>query len=67
MELDRPKVFHAEQIDGLPPLDVKAPGWVWDRHERAESVLKASGGPEKPPEESDDNARSRTRRWLATR
>ena len=43
--LDRPKVFsavvfNAEQIHGLPPLEVKAPDW--DRHECAEATLKAS-------------------------
>ena len=46
VELAKPKVFsavvfNAEQIDGLPPLEVKAP--AWDRHERAEAVLQASG------------------------
>ena len=48
--LDRPKVFsaivfNAEQIDGLPPLESRFPQGApdWDRHERAESVLKASG------------------------
>jgi len=48
--LDRPKVFsavvfNAEQIDGLPPLESRFPRGAsdWDRHERAESVLKASG------------------------
>jgi antirestriction protein ArdC len=46
VQLDKPKVFsasvfNAEQIDGLPPLEVKAPDW--DRHERAESVLQTSG------------------------
>jgi antirestriction protein ArdC len=46
VQLDKPKVFsavvfNAEQIDGLPTLDVKPPNW--DRHERAESVLQASG------------------------
>jgi antirestriction protein ArdC len=43
--LDKPKVFsavvfNAEQIEGLPPLQYKAPDW--DRHERAVAVLKAS-------------------------
>jgi antirestriction protein ArdC len=33
-------VFNAEQIDSLPHLEVKAPDW--DRHKRAEAVLKAS-------------------------
>jgi antirestriction protein ArdC len=45
-ELERPRVFHAtvfnaEQIDGLPerkPVEV-----AWDRHERAEAILAASG------------------------
>jgi antirestriction protein ArdC len=46
VQLDIPKVFsavvfYAEQIEGLPPLEVKAPDW--DRHERAESMLKVSG------------------------
>jgi antirestriction protein ArdC len=46
VQLDKPKVFsavvfNAEQIDGLPTLEVKPPNW--DRHERAESVLQASG------------------------
>ena len=46
VELTKPKVFsavvfNAEQIEGLPPLEVKAP--AWDRHERAEAVLQASG------------------------
>jgi antirestriction protein ArdC len=46
VELDRPKVFtavvfNAEQTEGLSPLEVKAPDW--DRHERAEALLKASG------------------------
>lgn len=46
VQLERPKVFaavvfNAEQIDGLPPLEIKAP--AWNRHERAEAELKASG------------------------
>jgi antirestriction protein ArdC len=46
VKLEKPKVFsavvfNAEQIDGLPPLQIKTPDW--DRHERAEAVLKASG------------------------
>ncbi len=46
IQLDKPKVFsavvfNAEQIDGLPPLQIKTPDW--DHHERAEGVLKASG------------------------
>jgi antirestriction protein ArdC len=46
VQLDKPKVFsavvfNAEQIDGLPPWQIKTPDW--DRHVRAEAVLKASG------------------------
>ncbi len=46
VQLDKPKVFsavvfNAEQIEGLPPLQHKTPDW--DRHERAEAVLNASG------------------------
>ena len=46
VQLEKPKVFsavvfNAEQIDGLPPLQIKTPDW--DRHERAEAVLQASG------------------------
>lgn len=46
VQLEKPKVFsvvvyNAEQIAGLPPLQHKTPDW--DRHERAEAVLKASG------------------------
>ena len=45
VQLEKPKVFsavvfNAEQIDGLPPLQIKTPDW--DRHERAEAVLQAS-------------------------
>ena len=46
VELDKPRVFsatvfNAEQIEGLPALEVKAPDW--DTHERAEALLEASG------------------------
>lgn len=34
-------VFNAAQIDGLPAQPAKTPDW--DRHERAEALLKASG------------------------
>jgi antirestriction protein ArdC len=34
-------VFNAEQIDGLPPLEVKAP--TWDVVARAENIVQASG------------------------
>lgn len=47
VELEKPKVFtavvfNAEQIQGLPPLEAKKEP-AWDRHERAEAILKASG------------------------
>ncbi len=46
VQLDKPKVFsavvfNAEQIEGLPALEFRAP--PSDRHERAEAVLAASG------------------------
>ena len=46
VQLDKPKVFsavvfNAEQVEGLPALEVKTP--ASDRHERAEAILKASG------------------------
>lgn len=46
VQFDKPKVFsarvfNAEQIEGLPPLQHKIPDR--DRHERAEAVLRASG------------------------
>lgn len=34
-------VFNAEQIDGLPPLEVKVP--TWDVVARADNILQASG------------------------
>ncbi len=45
-ELERPKVFYAkvfnaEQIDGIPPLEVKPV--TWDAHEEAEKILSNSG------------------------
>lgn len=44
--LERPKVFssrvfNAEQIQGLPPLETKEP--AWNRHERSETILAGSG------------------------
>jgi antirestriction protein ArdC len=46
IQLDKPRVFsaavfNAEQIEGLPALEVKVP--ALDRHERAEALLKTSG------------------------
>ncbi len=45
VKLERPRafyanVFNAEQIDGLPPLNIKAPDW--NPLERAEQILQAS-------------------------
>ena len=50
VKLDRPKVFsavvfNAEQIQGLPPLEVKATKPDWERHERAENILQAMSIP----------------------
>lgn len=47
VELERPRrfearVFNAAQIDGLAPAPVRAEA-SWDRHERAEALLRASG------------------------
>jgi antirestriction protein ArdC len=50
VKLGKPKVFsavvfNAEQIEGLPPLQGQFPSGApdWDRHERTDAVLKASG------------------------
>lgn len=48
VELERPKVFHAvvfhaSQIDGLPPLPPRKEKPEWERHEAAEKLLEASG------------------------
>ncbi|HBZ1987853.1 TPA: DUF1738 domain-containing protein [Klebsiella pneumoniae] len=50
VKLDRPKVFsavvfNAEQIQGLPPLEVKTTKPDWERHERAENILQAMSVP----------------------
>ncbi|CCO88208.1 TPA: DUF1738 domain-containing protein [Klebsiella pneumoniae] len=50
VKLERPKVFsavvfNAEQIQGLPPLEVKATKPDWERHERAENILQAMSVP----------------------
>jgi putative DNA primase/helicase len=46
--LERPRVFfatvfNAEQIDGMPPLQLVARDQTWTPLERAEQILKASG------------------------
>lgn len=46
--LERPRVFfatvfNAEQIDGMPPLQLVARDQTWTPVERAEQILKASG------------------------
>lgn len=48
VELERPKVFHAvvfhaSQIDGLPPLPPRKEVPEWERHGAAEKMLEASG------------------------
>lgn len=48
IELERPKVFHAvvfhaSQIDGLPPLPPRKEQPEWERHAAAENLLEASG------------------------
>jgi antirestriction protein ArdC/phage/plasmid primase-like uncharacterized protein len=50
VEYQRPRVFHAvvfnaEQIDGLPPLQARPKTDEWERHERCEKILAASGVP----------------------
>ena len=45
IHLERPiiksvTVFNAEQIDGLPPREVKTPLTEWERHEKAENIIK---------------------------
>lgn len=45
IRLERPivksvTVFNAEQIDGLPPREVKTPLTEWERHEKAENIIK---------------------------
>lgn len=47
-ELERPRVFtavvfNAQQIDGLPPIEVKPLGPEPERHARAEAILANSG------------------------
>jgi antirestriction protein ArdC/phage/plasmid primase-like uncharacterized protein len=48
VQYERPRVFtavvfNATQIDGLPPLEKKVGPSEWDRHQRAEGILSASG------------------------
>lgn len=48
VQLERPRVFmatvfNAEQIDGLPPIEIKKPVQSWEANERAENILVASG------------------------
>ena len=47
VELDRPiiryaHVFNAEQIDGMPPLELTDKAFEWNPSEKAESILSAS-------------------------
>ncbi|MGI6656302.1 MAG: zincin-like metallopeptidase domain-containing protein [Desulfobulbus sp.] len=48
MELERPRVFyatvfHASQIENMPPLPPREPLSEWERHQQAERLLNASG------------------------
>ncbi|WP_306580996.1 ArdC-like ssDNA-binding domain-containing protein, partial [Dokdonella sp.] len=48
VEYDRPKIFHAvvfnaAQIDGRPALEARATSPEWQRHERIDAILEASG------------------------
>ncbi|ELU9701950.1 DUF1738 domain-containing protein [Escherichia coli] len=48
VELERPKVFysvvfHASQIDGMPPLPPRKERPEWERHADAEKLLESSG------------------------
>lgn len=50
VELERPKVissvvFNGEQIDGLPALELREPQPEFERHARAEAMLKAAPAP----------------------
>ena len=48
VELDRPimrfaRVFNAQQIDGIPPMQLTDKAFAWDPVEKGESILAASG------------------------
>jgi len=48
VELDKPlirfaQVFNAEQIDGIPPLELTDKAFEWEPVEKAEKILSASG------------------------
>ncbi len=48
VRLQRPKVrsavvFNADQISGLPPMELKTALTEWERHTEAESILKETG------------------------
>lgn len=48
VELDKPiiryaHVFNAEQIDGMPPLELTDKAFQWEPSEKAENILAASG------------------------
>ncbi len=48
VELDKPlmrlaHVFNAEQIDGIPPLELTGQSFEWEPIEKAENILSASG------------------------
>ena len=48
VELDKPivrfaHVFNAEQVDGIPPLELTDKAFEWEPQEKAENILSASG------------------------
>ena len=48
VDLDRPilrfaHVFNAEQVDGIPPLELTDKAFEWEPQEKAENILSASG------------------------
>lgn len=48
VELDKPivrfaHVFNAEQIDGIPPIELTDKAFEWEPHEKAENILSTAG------------------------
>lgn len=48
VELDKPiirfaHVFNAEQIEGIPPIELTDKAFEWEPHEKAENILSTSG------------------------
>jgi len=64
-ELDRPimrfaRVFNAEQIDGMPPMQLTDKAFDWNPVEKGESILAASGADIKHDQSSQAFYRPRT-------